>query len=133
MGMEISPMSDLANNLSSSSLSPSPWLMKGKPKKLAFALESSPEDNPDSPISYSAAKTSVMDSSIDSNASPAPMGPLLKMDSKTPPFSKDLLSSKDSTPLSCTHGAPSEDGLKDAALLQGSSLVQGLDAPLLHH
>lgn len=100
MGMEISPMSDLANNLSSSSLSPSPWLMKGKPKKLAFALESSPEDNPDSPISYSAAKTSVMDSSIDSNASPAPMGPLLKMDSKTPPFSKDLLSSKDSTPLS---------------------------------
>ena len=83
MGMEISPMSDLANNLSSSSLSPSPWLMKGKvgpsaskamlslcffqPKKLAFALESSPEDNSDSPISYSAAKTSVMDSSIDSN------------------------------------------------------------------
>ena len=35
MGMEISPMSDLANNLSSSSLSPSPWLMKGKVGPLA--------------------------------------------------------------------------------------------------
>ena len=36
MGMEISPMSDLANNFSSSSLSPSPWRLSGKPKKLAF-------------------------------------------------------------------------------------------------
>ena len=30
MGMEISPMSDLANNFSSSTLSPSPWRLSGK-------------------------------------------------------------------------------------------------------
>jgi len=131
MGMEISPMSDLANNLSSSSLSPSPWLMKGKPKKLAFALESSPEDNPDSPISYSAAKTSVMDSSIDSNASPAPMGPLLKMDSKTPPFSKDLLSSKDSTPLSSITNNPTRTklqfGKKSARIPSSNTLLKPIE------
>merc|ERR1719220_3117178 len=105
--------------------------MKGKPKKLAFALESSPEDNPESPISYSAAKTSIMDSSIDSNASPGPMGPLLKMDSKTPPFSKDLLSSKDSTPLSSITNNPTRTklqfGKKTTRIPSSNSLLRSME------
>jgi len=63
-GMEISPMSDLANNFSSSTLSPSPWRLSGKPKKLAFKVESSPEDEN---FNTSAANSSAMDSSMDSN------------------------------------------------------------------
>jgi len=135
MGMEISPMSDLANNFSSSSLSPSPWRLSGKPKKLAFKVESSPEDeNLDKSNSYSATKTGIMDSSLDSNASPGPMGALVKLDSGTPPFTKDLalLCSKDSTPLSSITNNPTRTklqfGKKTARPPSSNTLLKPLEA-----
>ena len=135
MGMEISPMSDLANNFSSSSLSPSPWRLSGKPKKLAFKVESSPEDeNLDKSNSYSATKTGIMDSSLDSNASPGPMGALVKLDSGTPPFTKDLalLCSKDSTPLSSITNNPTRTklqfGKKTARPPSSNILLKPLEA-----
>ena len=54
------------------------------------------------------------------------MGPLLKMDSKTPPFSKDLLSSKDSTPLSSITNNPTRTKLqfgKKSARIPSSNIL----------
>jgi len=129
-GMEISPMSDLANNFSSSTLSPSPWRLSGKPKKLAFKVESSPEDEN---FNTSAANSSAMDSSMDSNASPGPMGPLVKTDSGTPPFTKDLalLCSKDTTPLSSITNNPTRTklqfGKKTTRIPSSNTLLRSLE------
>jgi len=137
MGMEISPMSDLANNFSSSTLSPSPWRLSGKPKKLAFKVESSPEeDNLDTSAlstAFSAAKPGVMDSSLDSNASPGPIGALVKTDSGTPPFTKDLalLCNKDTTPLSSITNNPTRTklqfGKKTARIPSSNSLLRSME------
>merc|ERR1719180_202716 len=131
MGMEISPMSDLANNFSSSTLSPSPWRLSGKPKKLAFKVGSSPEeDNLDisATTTFSSSKPGLMESSLDSNASPGPMGVLAKTDSGTPPFTKDLalLCNKDTTPLSSITNNPTRTKLqfgKKTARVPSSNLL----------
>jgi len=130
-GMGISPMSDLANNFSSSTLSPSPWRLSGKPKKLAFKGESSPED--ENFNTSSAAKSSVMDSSLDSNASPGPMEPLVRTDSGTPPFMKNmaLLCSKDTTTLSSITNNPTRTKLqfskKTTRIPSSNSLLRSME------